>query len=367
MTIRNGLTALACAATLFLPSFARPEAPEKTSTTIDLKSSREVSAQKEEFLPEVRALYVPGWRAISKGSIDAYIETAERLNINTLMIDVKNANGEVFLPYAPEWARAKTAEGYKRSINIAYIREQAPELRLIARHVMFRDKALYDHNPELQMMQKGNEFWVDMRKQEVLEYNFQMLSNLGMFDEVVLDYIRFPATQQFGTDEEKCDVIDAVVAEAARSSPVPLGVQVFGYAAWHYKKAGVGQRIQTLAEHADVIWPMIYPSHFWKPSFGYADPSQHPYEFITMGYEAAIKTLGVNEHKTEIRPMLQAFRYGNEEMFAELKATRDSNMPGYAWWSPSGTYKLVPTVHEPFFDTEIAVAKKESSSEKLVD
>lgn len=304
---------------------------------------------KPEFL--VRGLYAPGWKGVTNGAVGCLMDLMARSGSNTLMIDIKNSWGELF--YFPRnslartiGAQARTITGSRRALVLEHLFDQARKkgFRIIARHVMFRDIKLYDFRSDLRMWKNSYEKWVDLRKNEVLDYNMDLLDEeaaLG-FDEIVLDYIRFPGTETFGSCEEKCRVIDEIVERAwatVKSRNVDLGVQVFGYTAWHHKKAGVGQRISTLDPHADVIYPMLYPSHFWPGSFGFSNPSDHPYEIISRGYQEAVKKV---QDGTRIIPMIQAFWYSEEEIKKQLKAVHDSKMPGYICWNPSGRYNKVP-------------------------
>ncbi len=301
----------------------------------------------------VHGIYVPGWRAVSRKGIDDLLDLTRESVVNTLMIDVKNAWGEVFYqpgdgPFPEVDSQARTGEGRKISLQIDYLMEEAGKMgiRLIARHVMFRDRKLFDSRPELRLWSNGQEHWVDMRRAETIEYNLALLeeeSRLG-FDEIVLDYIRFPAVREFGRDEDKCEVIDRIVAAASgtvRDPGCTLGVQIFGYAAWHYRNAGGGQRIGTLDGCADVIYPMLYPSHFWPGSLGFEDPSDHPYEIVSEGCRAAVRNTRAG---ARIIPMVQAFWYSGDEIIQQLKAAFDCGMPGYVCWNPAGRYRnfLIP-------------------------
>ena len=50
----------------------------------------------------IEGIYTPGWKAITPSGIDDLISTIDRNQLNTLMVNVKNARGEI-----------KTAGGFK--------------------------------------------------------------------------------------------------------------------------------------------------------------------------------------------------------------------------------------------------------------
>ncbi|MFA8437241.1 MAG: putative glycoside hydrolase [Marinifilaceae bacterium] len=294
-----------------------------------------------------RGIYVPGWKGVNKKRIDIVIKFLIQNQLNTLMIDVKNAHGELF--YRPKSeiakyidAQVKTMEGQQRCLNMDYLLQEAQKhkIRLIARHVMFVDRILFENVPEFRLINRQNQHWVDMANQAVVDYNLNLIKQEAMlgFDEIVLDYIRFPDIPGFGTESDRCDTIDAItksVKEVLKEANVELGIQVFGYSAWSHRFSNVGQRIETLQNHADIIYPMLYPSHFFKGSLGLSVPSQHPYEIIRQGCQAARSKI-----KTECRiiPMIQGFSYSSENIGQQILAVQKFKIPGFVSWNPSGNH-----------------------------
>lgn len=288
-------------------------------------------------------IYIPGWHAVGSERIKRVADVIERLGLNALLVDLKDANGDIFYEADDPIGRklqARTADGHTRSLNFGALRElQRRGIRVLGRHVMFRDRGLYHERPELQLHQIRSEYWVDPRRWGSLDYNLALLEQEQTFgfDELVLDYIRFPAVNQFGSLDQKCDQIDRVVAEARCRVP-SLGVQVFGWAAWDYRKAGVGQRIPTLDPYVDHVYPMVYPSHFQAGSFGFADPNEHPNFILKAGYRAGSKKVS---SAAKIMPMVQAFWHTPEQIRAQVDAVEEAGMPGYVAWNSRGNYDLL--------------------------
>ncbi len=287
-------------------------------------------------------VYFQGWKGVSKEGVDQIFAFMEENDLNTFMVDLKNAHGNIFykpsVPLAGEiGGQVRTREGRPVSLQFDYLREQAAErdYTMIGRHVMFWDEKLFQKE-ELRLLDMNGQKWVDMRDSRVVEYNLELLreeSDMG-FDELVLDYIRFPATSQFGTNEEKADSIDGIVERCSEAVETELGVQVFGYSAWRSSWAGVGQRLTTLDPNVDTIYPMLYPSHFREGSFGYENPEQHPYELISRGVENALE----KAESAAIVPMLQGFEYGPREHNLQIEAALDSGSSGFVFWNPSNKY-----------------------------
>ena len=192
----------------------------------------------------IQGVYLPGWKAVGAERLSRAERLLDRLGLNTLMVDLKDANGAVFFEAENEIGRslqAKTADGHRRALNFTRLHAlQRKGIRLLGRHVMFRDRGLDIRSEELHLHKKGSEYWVDPRLKDSVEYNLELRgqSKEFGFDKIVLDYIRFPAVNAFGNLDEKCERINEVVAEISEHVDT-LGVQVFGWAAWHYRKAGV--------------------------------------------------------------------------------------------------------------------------------
>ncbi len=291
----------------------------------------------------VSGIYIPGWKAVGSKQTNRIADVIERLGLNALLVDLKDANGDIFYQADDPTGRklqAKTVDGHPRSLNFRALRAlQRRGIRVLGRHVMFRDRGLYHEQPNLQLHQTRNEYWVDPRRWGALDYNLALLEQEETFgfDELVLDYIRFPAVNRFGSLDQKCDHIDRAVAEAhCRVST--LGVQVFGWAAWDYRKAGVGQRIPTLDAHVDHVYPMVYPSHFQSGSFGFADPNEHPKFILKAGYREGSKKVS---SAAKIMPMVQVFWHKSEQVRAQIEAVEEADMPGYLAWNARGNYDLL--------------------------
>ncbi|WP_163707480.1 putative glycoside hydrolase [Mangrovibacterium lignilyticum] len=306
---------------------------------------------------QVRGIYLPGWKGVTRTRIQKVVDFLVANKLNTLMIDVKNALGELF--YQPEselalriGAQVSTIDGHKRSLDLDYLVSESHKryIRIIARHTMFVDKALYKGVPEFGLAIGHNQYWVDMGDDDVVDYDLELLSQEAKFgfDEIVLDYIRYPDLPGFGKEDDRCDRIDRVaqlVQRILKGANVQLGLQVFGYSAWSHYKSNVGQRIETLQHYADRIYPMLYPSHFYGGTMGFARPEEHPFEIISMGYREAVAKITTD---CQIIPMIQGFSYSPEQIAQQIKAVRKQNMPGFISWNPAGNHRKLAFALELF-------------------
>ena len=199
-----------------------------------------------------RGIYVPGWKAVNEHRVAKLLAFMVENNLNTLMIDVKNAYGKLF--YKPQSklaqtinAQTTTVDGHYRALHMGHLLQQAKKygIRLIARHVMFSDQTLFNQMPTLNIERGFKQYWVNMMHQQVINYNLELLAqeaDMG-FDEIVLDYIRFPDMNGFGTEQERCNRIDHIVetvSKLLKPKGVKLGLQIFGYSAWSHRFSNVG-------------------------------------------------------------------------------------------------------------------------------
>lgn len=295
----------------------------------------------------LRGIYVPGWKGVNRERIDKVMAFLEQNQLNALMIDVKNAHGELFYPPVSALAKeigaqVSTKGGHTRSLDMKYLLQKARKnnVRLIARHVVFADRILYENRPEMRLVKGKSKWWVDMGNHLVVDYNKDLINqeiDMG-FDEIVLDYIRYPDIPGFGTEDQRSDTIDEVVRSfkaILKNDRGELGVQVFGYSAWNHHFSNVGQRIETLQYHADIIYLLLYPSHFFAGSLGFVDPNAHPYEIIRQGYQAARSKI---ETRCRIIPMIQGFSYSSDDIMQQIMAVNEYKMPGFVSWHPSGDH-----------------------------
>ena len=51
-----------------------------------------------------------------------------------------------------------------------------------------------------------------------------------------------------------------------------FSVDVFGYVAWE-PQPNIGQNLQVMGQHADYVYPMVYPSHFLYDELGLGNPA----------------------------------------------------------------------------------------------
>jgi hypothetical protein len=299
------------------------------------------------------------------GLIDALLKSGG----NSIVVDVEHGGGVLaFRPANPTLALLNPGTDAIPNFKERIAALHQKGIYVIARDVAFKDDFMAKRKPEWRVKTKDGKLWqttmgrefIDPSNPDVQDYNLmviQELIDLG-FDEIQLDYIRFPAAVSkwldFHYDETlqtRSDIITDFLKRAkglTQKAGIPLGIDVFGVTVWgDVDWKIVGQDIPALAQVVDVIYPMTYPSHFGNGFQGYYGHQNFPYKLIKdtvkkfvddthTGDPAAKKT-------AEIRPWIQGFplntyRFGTAYMNEQVIGSFVAGATGFMVWSPGNRY-----------------------------
>ena len=310
----------------------------------------------------VKGIYLTAYSV--QGNFDAYLDFVDRTEINAVVIDVKDVTGEVMYPSKVPLANDI---GATRDIlpNLKTLASDLKERNIysIARVAVFEDDILPRERPDLAptdsatggpWLNNAGQAWSDGYNREVWEYNTAIAKEAaeGGFDEIQFDYIRFPSDGPLDTLTYKKETYPsheealAGFLEYADKELEPTGARiaadVFGLAATD-DGAGVGQYMDKLAPHLDVVDPMTYPSHYPAGSFGYTNTNAHPYEMVRESIKDFKKDTEKVNPDLEIRPWVQDFDlgeppYGPKEIKAQMQAVYDSGETGWLLWNAANLY-----------------------------
>lgn len=324
---------------------------------------------------EVRALYVNAW-AFGGSRFRELLQLADASEVNALVIDVKDDTG--YLTYASQvpTARAIGATSQLRARDAeARVREMlAHGIYPIARIVVAKDPLLAERKPQWAIRtadgglwrDRRGTAWVDAFNDSVWVYAAQLAAEavrMG-FAEVQFDYVRFP-------DEPRARMATAVFPARhpgettrqgvqrnlrllrGRMAPldVPVTLDVFGMTTVMTHDMGIGQVWEDLVTSADVVLPMVYPSHYAAGMYGARSPNAEPYLVVRRALEDGLRRSAALERPASIRPYLQAFtlgapRYTGEHVRAQIQAAEDVGITSWVLWNPRSDYRaawLAPT------------------------
>ncbi|HSG07710.1 MAG TPA: putative glycoside hydrolase [Longimicrobiales bacterium] len=315
----------------------------------------------------IRGIYLNAWASGSTRRVDALLELARRTEINTFVLDIKDATGYVShrtqVPLAREIGA--TEEIRIRDLPAVLRKLHAAGVYPIARIVIVKDPLLAAARPDLAAQDKaGGIFkdgkgiiWLNPYNEGVWKYNVDLAREVvGMgFPEVQWDYVRFPDIPA----SDKARVVypgagDKPMAEAirelleySRAELQPLGAtvtaDVFGVTTSASRDVGIGQVWESFIGAVDVALPMVYPSHYWEGSFGRKTPNAFPYEIVRRALEDALRRSATVEGAGATRPWLQDFTlgkpaYGAAEVRAQIQGTYDAGIQDWILWNPGSRY-----------------------------
>lgn len=315
----------------------------------------------------VRGIYLNKW-VFARQKFYDLVRLADTTEINAFVIDVKDATGELTYPSAVPTAIEINAN---RAPSVLDPRERLQVMRdhgihSIARIVVARDPllargkqawAIHDARGGLWIDGLG-EPWVDAFRDSVWIYAGQLAEEAVLvgFDEVQFDYVRFPDEPPrrlrrtiYGArrgSESRRDAIRRNVRVLRESvAGVPFTLDVFGLTTSATGDLGIGQVWEDLASEADVVLPMVYPSHYRRGSYGIDHPNAQPYLTVQRALQDAIARSAKMAHPAKIRPYLQAFsifrvRYTASEVRAQIDATEELGLSDWILWNASGNYPV---------------------------
>jgi hypothetical protein len=237
----------------------------------------------------------------------------------------------------------------------------------VARIVVFKDMYLCTKRPDLAIKNKrtgrpwvnpDGYLWADPYSREVQDYNISSaLSAIKSgFDEVQFDYVRFPARGRIEDCSfthnpkgwEKWKAIENFLGrarEAIAPYKVPLAVDVFGVMAWASERDydSTGQRLDKMARYVDVMYPMLYPSHFDKGFEGYKNPADEPYYFMHEGCRRVVRE--VKDSNIKVIPWIQGFKlratnFNEDYILKQKKALEDVGLKSFLVWNAGNDYSV---------------------------
>jgi hypothetical protein len=315
----------------------------------------------------IRGIYLNAWAAGSPRRRAALIALADTTEINTFVIDIKDATGFISHPTEIPLADSVGATGEVRIRDLPGVLAELEEAGIypIARIVIVKDPKLIAGRPDLAIQDTAGGAWVDSKdfvwlnpfSQGVWDYHIALareVAEMG-FPEIQWDYVRFPDAPRSDLDRavfpgqdgrRKRDAIREGLAYA-RAELADLGVyvtaDVFGVTTSTTRDVGIGQVWESFIDQVDAALPMVYPSHYWKGSFGFDAPNGAPYEIIARALSDALEQSEEIEGAGKTIPWLQDFtlgppRYEAPEVRAQIQATYDVGIQDWILWNPGSRY-----------------------------
>ncbi|MGM9940640.1 MAG: putative glycoside hydrolase [Bulleidia sp.] len=241
----------------------------------------------------VSALYLNG-AAIE--NIDSYIGLADNGNVNTFVIDIKDAD---VIAVKAETMKEYSPSSYDHGLHPletycdAIQRVKQAGIYTVGRITVFKDTWYAGDHPEHAIIRKddgslfelGGALWPSGYSHDVWEYNVRLAVEMAQkagFDEIQFDYVRFPESVDYYHDilgcidlrnTENISRVQAIqqfllyACEILHRNGIAVSADVFGETANDYVSA-YGQYWPAISNVVDAICAMPYPDHFSIHDYG---------------------------------------------------------------------------------------------------
>lgn len=418
--LKLGAITAAAAVTMMAVALIVPELREVTyeAATARATESEPVNSNIEDNREEVRhvplpesvkAIYMTSCVVGTKDFRERLVTLIEETEINSVIIDVKDFSGTISFPpesqeWQPAWVEADCGSADMKSF-IDYLHGKG--IFVIARITVFQDPFYTGVRPDLAVKRAdGKTVWKDHKGLSFIDVGARdywdhiiLLSrdsyNVG-FDELNFDYIRYPSDGPMtdiaftlsknypGDDNQQANLEEffkylneklsdeTLFAKyrhinTGRASSTPwTSADLFGMTTTNYDDLSIGQVQDRAAPYFDFIAPMVYPSHYPRNVFGYANPNDYPYEIVNyamkrgvermiasttpmMGFQhtrIGTSTPAVYKKPTfgpeKFRTWIQDFDYGGDydaaDVQAQIKGSEDAGVNSWMIWAPSNIY-----------------------------
>ncbi len=302
----------------------------------------------------IRGIYLSPSSACREWLLKKVEEAGDHGDLNAVVVDMKDDFGALRYPSENKIARSVGAVRPIFNVDTLIHRMHSHNVRVIARLVCFKDDLAtgysgfgIDRAGGGLWVDEGKAHWMNAYNESVWDYLASIAKELEDrgFDEVQLDYVRFPTDGDVGScvfygtkGRKKEEAIEGFLQKMRSSITVPLSVDVFGYAAWRTLRLE-GQELSRIGPNVDYICPMLYPSHF-SPSDFYGLPTREfwvYYESVESAYKLLDRTgAGVVAY-------IQGFSwrapgYGPDYILNQMIGSLAAGADGFFIWNASGDY-----------------------------
>jgi hypothetical protein len=302
----------------------------------------------------VRGVYLNPYQANKKEYLERIFAKADSGLINAIVVDFKGDYG--FLAYESNVELAKKINAVKKYFDVAYLVENAARhnLKLIARIVCFRDNYLAQYK-QFGIRDDSGRIWRDNKgiawtnpyDENVHDYLIALTKEIVEqgIKSIAYDYIRFPTdgnVWRIRTTKVKGSRVDAIAGflkKAREAVDVEIGICVFGFSVWH-KLLSEGQDLSRLGEHIDVLYPMLYPSHFARAFKNEENEMWRNYWIYFDSVNEAFENL---PSTVKVVPFVQGFEYRAKEydadyVFSQIIGVLAAGGNGFMVWNARSDY-----------------------------
>lgn len=355
--------------------------PDDYSMDYDTSRLKDLESKKSPYYPKdgVRGLYFNTYNISNPEVFDHIMNLLETTDLNTIVVDIKDDWGNITCNFKTKDEDIIYATNSVFDAEEFVKKMHDKNVYLIGRITTFKDSIITEKHPDWGFKKSDGALWkngsgeafMNPFVKEVRDYNIKIaeLAAEAGFDEIQFDYIRFPeafetfeheltysrgdfAKGNMSEGDMRIEAISSFVKRAReemQAYDTPVGIDVFGYAMQVGRAEGIGQDFAEMANQADVMSSMIYPSHWSQYSFDLEKPDLEPYELVKRYLKEEQEVFSEIDHKPQSRPWLQDFTatwigqgnymvYDKEAVEAQIKAVHDMGQEEFLIWNASGEY-----------------------------
>lgn len=294
----------------------------------------------------IKAVHITG-EAVEE-RFDEFVEMATTTELNALMVDLKDEGGEVlYRSSVPEVAELGAGADLYDLADVAAA-AQEEDLYLIGRLVAFQDPVAARAEPEMSVwdMSTGapftsrDQYFLDPTDPDARAYALDLAEEAcaAGVDEIQFDYVRFPDARPESvrfdegvTADVRSETIQGFLEQAMdllHPGGCAVGVDVFGFVTTAADDGGIGQKWEAITSVADVVSPMIYPSHYDPGWYGLEDPNQDPARVVEGALADGLERVS---GRVVVRPWLQDFGYDVERVRAQVEVAESHGLGWMLW------------------------------------
>lgn len=257
------------------------------------------------FAGMVKGIYITQGTMDNAKTMKYLVENAKKVGIGTFIVDLETPPSKQYIA------------------NLGLMQRNG--IHYVARIIVFPGGGTREQIQSIPYREKKNHL-----AQLAIQHGAQQIQ---------LDYIRYNSKQRPSAQNAK-DIMN-VIAWFKNHISVPLQVDVFGIASFGESKY-IGQNIKLIATQANVICPMVYPSHF-EP---YKIHAVTPYETVYKSLASIRKQFNDKQLPFKLVPYIELSNYRYplskqkklDYIYAEIQAAEHANADGWYVWSPHNYY-----------------------------
>ncbi len=304
----------------------------------------------------IRGIYINPYQASSIEFMDRVFAWADSGAINTIMVDLKSDYG--FLSYDSKLDFARKLDAVKRYIKLDALIARARDhnVKLIARIVCFRDNYT-TKDLDYALLDKDGKAWRDFKNmawanpycKKMREYLLEItkeIVNLGI-KSVAYDYIRFPSDGDLSNivlsdvTGSRDHVLHEFLKSVKKEVMVEIGICIFGFAVWHPLRNG-GQDIAEMGKYVDMVFPMLYPSHFGD---GFKRWDNDYWRNYWIYYDSVIRARQKLPDSVQLIPYVQGFdfkadTFNSDYVYTQIMGSIDAGASGVFIWNAGCDYSV---------------------------